>query len=64
MRRLALGVAAGLLTVTASPAFAVSVAARALTGILNALFFASNLAARTEYAPSGARGQVFIRSRP
>jgi hypothetical protein len=39
----------------------VSVAARALTGILNALFFASTLAARTEYAPSGARGQVFIR---
>jgi MFS family permease len=60
MRRLALGVVAGLLTVTASPAFAVSVAAYALTGILNALFFASTLAARTEYAPSRARSQVFI----
>ncbi|MFE2417101.1 MFS transporter [Streptomyces hokutonensis] len=60
MRRLALGVVAGLLTVTASPAFAVSVAAYALTGILNSFFFASTLAARTEYAPSGARGQVFI----
>ncbi|WP_262060137.1 MFS transporter [Streptomyces sp. STR69] len=60
MRRLALGVVAGLLTVTASPAFAVSVVAYALTGILNAFFFASTLAARTEYAPSGARGQVFI----
>ncbi|MGX9883267.1 MFS transporter [Streptomyces sp. NPDC002276] len=60
MRRLALGVVAGLLTVTVSPAFAVSVAAYALTGILNSFFFASTLAARTEYAPSGARGQVFI----
>lgn len=60
MRRLALGVVAGLLTVTASPAFAISVAAYALTGILNSFFFASTLAARTEYAPSTARSQVFI----
>lgn len=60
MRRLALGVVAGLLTVAASPAFTVTVSAYALTGILNAFFFASTLAARTEYAPSGARGQVFI----
>jgi hypothetical protein len=60
MRRLALGVVAGLLTVTASPAFAVTAAAYALTGILNSFFFASTLAARTEYAPSGARSQVFI----
>lgn len=60
MRRLALGVVAGLLTVTVSPAFTVTVSAYALTGILNAFFFASTLAARTEYAPRGARGQVFI----
>ncbi|WOX17089.1 MFS transporter [Streptomyces sp. N50] len=60
MRRLALGVVAGLLTVIASPAFTVTVSAYALTGILNSFFFASTLAARTEYAPSGARGQVFI----
>lgn len=60
MRRLALGVAAGLLTVTASPAFTVTVSAYALTGILNTFFFASTLAARTEFAPIGARGQVFI----
>ncbi|MCX4817462.1 hypothetical protein OG601_43470 [Streptomyces sp. NBC_01239] len=60
MRRLALGVVAGLLTVTASPAFAISVAAYAVTGILNSFFFASTLAARTEYAPSTARSQVFI----
>ena len=60
MRRLALGVVVGLLTVTASPAFMVSVSAYALTGILNAFFFASTLAARTEYAPGSARSQVFI----
>ncbi|WP_225101377.1 MFS transporter [Streptomyces sp. CoH27] len=60
MRRLALGVVAGLVTVTVSPGFPVSVAAYACTGILNAFFFASTLAARTEYAPAGARGQVFI----
>ncbi|MFI2204217.1 MFS transporter [Streptomyces sp. NPDC020192] len=60
MRRLALGVVVGLVTVTVSPGFTVSVAAYACTGMLNALFFASTLAARTEYAPAGARGQVFI----
>ncbi|MFD3741859.1 MFS transporter [Streptomyces sp. NPDC058629] len=60
MRRLALGVAAGLLTVAASPAFTMTVGAYALTGILNSCFFASTLAARTEYAPRGARSQVFI----
>ncbi|MFJ9377094.1 hypothetical protein [Streptomyces sp. NPDC101455] len=31
-----------------------------LAGVLGAFFFASTLVARTEYAPSGARGQVFI----
>ena len=60
MRRLALGVVAGLGMVAASQVFALSVAAYGLTGILNALFVAATLAARTEYAPAGARGQVFI----
>ncbi|GKQ38952.1 MFS transporter [Streptomyces sp. A012304] len=60
MRRLALGVVAGLGTVAASHVFALSVAAYALTGALNALFFAATLAARTEYAPATARAQVFI----
>ncbi|WP_258574263.1 MFS transporter [Streptomyces shenzhenensis] len=60
MRRLALGVVTGLALVAASQFFALSVAAYALTGILNALFFAATLAARTEYAPAGVRGQVFI----
>jgi MFS family permease len=60
MRRLALGVVVGLGTVSASHVFTLSVAAFALTGIVNALFFAATLAARTEYAPAGVRGQVFI----
>ncbi|MFL5995961.1 MAG: MFS transporter [Streptomyces sp.] len=60
MRRLALGVVVGLGMVAASPVFPLSVAAYGLTGVLNALFFAATLAARTEYAPAGVRAQVFI----
>ncbi len=60
MRRLALGVVAALCVVTASRDIGLSITAFALTGILNALFFTATLAARTEYAPAGARGQVFI----
>ena len=60
MARLALGVLAGLAVVAASPGLALSVAAYGITGALNALFFASTLAARSEYAPAEARGQVFI----
>lgn len=60
MRRLALGVVAGLTAVTLSPVLAAAVAAYALTGALNSYFFAATLAARTEYAPPQARGQVFI----
>ncbi|WP_256094784.1 hypothetical protein [Streptomyces sp. EN27] len=60
MRRLALGVAVSLLAVAAGPTLTATIAAYALTGILNSCFFASTLAARTEYAPRGARSQVFI----
>ncbi|MCX4706601.1 MFS transporter [Streptomyces sp. NBC_01352] len=60
MRRLALGVVVGLGVVAASHAFPLSVAAYGLTGVLNALFFAATLAARTEYAPAGVRAQVFM----
>lgn len=44
----------------AGPAFGLALAAYAVTGIDNAYFFASTLAARSEYAPPRARGQVFI----
>ncbi|MFF3328178.1 MFS transporter [Streptomyces sp. NPDC002888] len=60
MRRLALGVVIGLGLISASHSLVLSVAAYGVTGILNALFFAATLAARTEYAPAKVRGQVFI----
>ncbi|MFF0155947.1 MFS transporter [Streptomyces sp. NPDC005263] len=60
MRRLALCVVVGLGTVVMSHSFTFSVSAFTLTGTLNALFFAATLAARTEYAPVGVQGQVFI----
>ncbi|WP_257004230.1 hypothetical protein [Streptomyces sp. SA15] len=60
MSRLALGVVVGLGVVAASHVFSLSVAAYGLTGVLNALFFAATLAARTEYAPAGVRAQVFM----
>ncbi|WP_338060008.1 MFS transporter [Streptomyces griseoruber] len=59
-RRLALCVVVGLGAVAMSHSFALSISAFALTGILNALFFAATLAARTEYAPPALQGQVFI----
>ncbi|MEU1476713.1 hypothetical protein [Streptomyces sp. NPDC005760] len=58
--RLAVVVAAGLMAAAVSPTFGSAVAAYALTGVVNAYFFAATLAARTEYAPPEARGQVFI----
>lgn len=41
-------------------AFPVAVAAYCFTGVLNSYFFAATLAARSEYAPAAARGQVFV----
>ena len=58
--RLALAVATGLLAALTAPTLALLVAAYLGTGLLNALFFASTLAARTEYAPTATRNQVFI----
>lgn len=40
--------------------FPTAVAAFACAGVLNSYFFASTLAARSEYAPAAARGQVFV----
>lgn len=53
-------VAASLLLVLAMPALPASIAAFCLAGVGNALFFAATLAARSEFAPPGARSQIFI----
>lgn len=60
MTRLALIVAATLLGVALMPEFALAVPAYAAAGIANAYFFAATLAARNEYSPVEARGQVFV----
>lgn len=57
---LALVVAASLAVVIVVPEFVTSLVAFGLAGIANSLFFAATLAARSEYAPAEARGQVFI----
>lgn len=58
--RLAAAVAATLLLITLTPSFTLVVAAYAAAGIANACFFAATLAARNEYAPDNARGQIFV----
>lgn len=58
--RLAAIVAVALVVVIPMPNLAATVAAFTAAGIANALFFAATLAARSEYAPAAARGQVFI----
>ncbi len=60
MSSLAALVAATLILVMLTPTLPTSLIAFCLAGIANALFFASTLAARSEYAPIEARGQVFI----
>ncbi|WP_258066286.1 MFS transporter [Pseudoclavibacter sp. RFBA6] len=58
--KLAAATALGLLAVMLSPSFWFSVAAYAAVGVANACFFAATLAARSEYSPPEARGQVFV----
>lgn len=60
MRVLAAAVVLGLVAVVLSPGFGAAIAAYGIAGALNAAFFAATLAARTEFAPQHARGQVFI----
>lgn len=60
MTRLSLLVVIGLLAVLYSNSLALAVVAFWMAGALNAFFFASTLAARSEYAPARARGQVFL----
>ncbi|RKR13781.1 MFS transporter [Arthrobacter oryzae] len=60
MSSLAALVAATLILVMLTPTLPTALVAFCLAGIANALFFAATLAARSEYAPIEARGQVFI----
>ena len=57
---LAAVVAAALLLVIATTNFTAALVAFGAAGIANSLFFAATLAARSEYAPPEARGQIFI----
>ncbi|MEO5316178.1 hypothetical protein PV772_19020 [Pseudarthrobacter sp. CC12] len=54
----AVGVA--LLGAALAGVFQLAFAAYAVAGVLNSYFFAATLAARSEYAPAEARGQVFV----
>lgn len=60
MTLLSVLVAVTLSLVVVGPNLPVSLLAFGLAGIANALFFAATLAARSEYAPRAARGQVFV----
>jgi hypothetical protein len=53
-----MGAALGLCAV--APSYAFALAAFALLGLSHAPFFTATLAARSRYAPAGARAQVFI----
>jgi MFS family permease len=43
-----------------APSYPVAVAAFVAGGLVNGPFFAATLAARTQYAPTGGRAQVFV----
>ncbi|MHA7146745.1 MFS transporter [Arthrobacter sp. TmT3-37] len=60
MTSLSVLVAVTLILVVLGPNLPASLLAFGLAGIANAVFFAATLAARSEYAPRAARGQVFI----
>ena len=60
MAILAAAVSAALVLVFVATDFRAAVVAYAVAGVLNSYFFAATLAARNEYAPAAARGQVFV----
>lgn len=60
MTILAVAVAAALALVALTTVFWAAALAYAVAGILNSYFFAATLAARSEFAPDAARGQVFV----
>lgn len=57
---LAIIVGVALAVVIVMPSFIPALIAFTLAGVANSLFFAATLAARSEYSPPQARGQVFI----
>ncbi|MTV38665.1 hypothetical protein [Duganella radicis] len=60
MTALALGAAGGLCAIMLSGGWQLTVCLFWISGVVNAFFFAATLAARTEYAPAKARGQIFL----
>ncbi|CCN70112.1 MFS transporter [Vibrio nigripulchritudo] len=56
----ALGVAVGILLIATATSYSLGLGSFLICGIANAFFFASTLAARTEYAPSQSASQVFM----
>lgn len=60
MTRLGAAVGVAMCGAAFAGVFPAAVAAYGLVGVLNSYFFAATLAARSEYAPATARGQVFI----
>jgi predicted MFS family arabinose efflux permease len=60
MTWLAAGVGITLAGAAFAGSFPAAVVTYSLAGIMNSYFFAATLAARSEYAPPEARGQVFV----
>lgn len=60
MTWLGAAVGAALCGAALAGAFPAAIVAYAFAGLLNSCFFAATLAARSEYAPAEARGQVFV----
>jgi len=60
MTMLALCAACGLCAIMLSGGWQLAVCMFWVSGVVNAFFFAATLAARTEYAPPRARGQIFL----
>lgn len=60
MRNFAIGIALCLLGIALSNSYSIALFGFLLAGMVNALFFTSTLAARTEYAPERGASQVYM----
>jgi hypothetical protein len=60
MTWLAVAVGTALIGTVLASTFPLALITYAVAGVLNSYFFAATLAARSEYAPRPARGQVFV----